>query len=65
VAEGETGLLVPVNDGRAIADAVLSLLENREAARRMGQAGRARALDIFSWSRFIATLEGAYDRVLA
>lgn len=65
VADGETGLLVPVNDSPAIAEAALSLLENRDFARRMGEAGRNRALDIFSWSKFIATLEGVYDKVLS
>jgi glycosyltransferase involved in cell wall biosynthesis len=65
VAEGETGILVPVNDSLAIAEAVLALLENRDVARRMGQAGRDRALDIFSWAKFIATLEGVYDKVLS
>jgi glycosyltransferase involved in cell wall biosynthesis len=65
VADGETGILVPVNDGLAIAEAVLGFLENRDVARRMGQAGHDRALDIFSWSKFIATLEGVYDKVLS
>jgi glycosyltransferase involved in cell wall biosynthesis len=65
VAEGETGILVPVNDSLAIAEAVLALLENRDVARRMGQAGRDRALDIFSWAKFIATLEGVYEKVLS
>jgi glycosyltransferase involved in cell wall biosynthesis len=65
VADGETGLLVPVNDSAAIAEAVLTLVENRDAARRMGEAGQARALDIFSWAKFIATLETAYERTLS
>lgn len=65
VADGETGILVPVNDSPAIAEAVLGLLENRDFARRMGEAGRQRALEIFSWSKFIATLEGVYDKVLS
>lgn len=65
IAEGETGLLAPVGDSRAIAQAVLALLENRDVARRMGEAGRERARDVFSWTRFIATLEGVYDRVLS
>jgi glycosyltransferase involved in cell wall biosynthesis len=65
VADGETGMLVPVNDSPAIADAVLALVENRDVARRMGQAGRDRARDLFSWSRFVRTLEGVYDRVLS
>ncbi len=64
IAEGETGLLVPVGDGRAVADAILTLLENREAARRMGQAGHDRARELFSWARFVSTLEGVYDRLL-
>jgi glycosyltransferase involved in cell wall biosynthesis len=64
VADGETGLLVPVGDGRAVGDAILTLLENRDAARRMGQAGHERARELFCWSRFISTLEGVYDRLL-
>ena len=31
----------------------------------MGTAGRDRAREIFSWSTYVATLEGVYDRVLA
>jgi glycosyltransferase involved in cell wall biosynthesis len=65
VADGETGILVPVNDSLAIAEATLAMLENRDVARRMGQAGHDRALAIFSWSKFIATLEGVYDKLLS
>jgi glycosyltransferase involved in cell wall biosynthesis len=65
VADGETGILVPVNDSAAIAEAVLGLLENRDFAHRMGESGRERALEIFSWAKFIATLEGVYDKVLS
>jgi glycosyltransferase involved in cell wall biosynthesis len=65
IADGQTGLLVPVNNSPAIADAVLTLLEDRALARRLGAAGRQRALDIFSWQKFIATVESAYDRVLS
>ncbi|RIK73784.1 MAG: hypothetical protein DCC67_17445 [Planctomycetota bacterium] len=65
IADGETGILVPVGDSQAVGEAILALLENRDVARRMGQAGCERAREMFSWSRFISTLEGAYDRVLA
>ncbi len=54
-----------MNDSAAIAEAVLALLENRDFAHRMGDAGRQRALEIFSWAKFIATLEGVYDKVLS
>jgi glycosyltransferase involved in cell wall biosynthesis len=64
IADGETGLLVPVRDSAAIATALLTLLTNRSRATQMGQAGYERARDLFGWDRFIKTLEGVYDRVL-
>lgn len=64
VADGETGLLVPVRDSAAIASALCELLDNRARSRDMGRAGHERARDLFGWPRFIRTLEGVYDRVL-
>ncbi|QDS97520.1 glycosyltransferase family 4 protein [Adhaeretor mobilis] len=64
IADGETGLLVPVGDGPAVAEAIITLLDNRDFARRMGEAGRQRAQEVFSWRRFTETLEGVYERVL-
>jgi glycosyltransferase involved in cell wall biosynthesis len=64
IADGETGLLVPVGDSAALADSLLTLLTNRDYALRMGRAGYARAVGIFGWERFIHTLERIYDRVL-
>lgn len=65
VADGETGLLVPVRDSTAIAAALCELLDNRTRAREMGRAGYDRARDLFGWPRFVHTLEGVYDRVLS
>lgn len=64
IADGETGILVPVRNHPALAEAILTLLEDRELARRMGLAGRERAADVFSWRRFTQTLEGVWDRVI-
>jgi glycosyltransferase involved in cell wall biosynthesis len=64
IADGETGLLAPPQQAAGIAEALLTLLENRDAARRMGQAGHDRACELFNWPRYVATLEGVYDRVL-
>jgi glycosyltransferase involved in cell wall biosynthesis len=64
VADGETGILVPVRDDRAIAYALCDLLDNRARARAMGRAGQERARDLFGWPRFIRTLETVYERVL-
>jgi glycosyltransferase involved in cell wall biosynthesis len=64
IAEGETGLLVPVGDGPAIAESLLTLLTNRDHAARMGRAAYDRAVGVFGWDRFIHTLERVYERVL-
>jgi glycosyltransferase involved in cell wall biosynthesis len=64
VADGETGLLVPVRDPEAIAGALLALLTNRQRAARMGRAAFERARELFGWDRFVKTLEEVYDRVL-
>ena len=42
VLEGRSGMLVPVGDSRALADAISKLLANPPMARRMGQTGRER-----------------------
>ena len=42
VLDGTSGILVPVGDSRALADAIGKLLANPSMARRMGQAGRER-----------------------
>lgn len=44
VVDGETGYLVPEGDAAGLADAVGRLLDDPEAARRMGQAARALAV---------------------
>jgi glycosyltransferase involved in cell wall biosynthesis len=40
VEDGVTGLLVPPRDERALADALVKLLEDDELRHRMGDAGR-------------------------
>lgn len=47
ILDGETGKLVAPEDERAMADALLDLLRGREAAVRMGAAGRERAMNRF------------------
>ena len=48
VADGETGLLVPPRDADALARALDELLSDPARARRLGEAGRERALAEFS-----------------
>jgi glycosyltransferase involved in cell wall biosynthesis len=48
VADGETGLIVPPDDPKALADALLRLLGDRGFAQRLGDAGRERVRSAFS-----------------
>jgi lipopolysaccharide/colanic/teichoic acid biosynthesis glycosyltransferase len=47
VVDGKTGLIVPVADSRALADALLQLLDSPETAVKMGRAARGRVLRQF------------------
>ena len=49
VEDGETGFMVPRDDADALAERLLFLLKNPEAAREMGRAGRTRAASRFTW----------------
>lgn len=50
VVNGETGILVEPGNVPALRAALERLLADRELRRRMGEAGRKRAADHFSWS---------------
>jgi len=52
VDDGKNGLVVDPDDPGQIASAVIKLLSNPNAARRMGQAGRKRVLKEFSYEAF-------------
>ena len=45
VREGETGLLFPVGDDKALADRILDLLGDPDRRRRLGDAARASIAD--------------------
>jgi glycosyltransferase involved in cell wall biosynthesis len=60
VADGETGLIVPASDPDVMAGAVLRLLGDAEAGRRMGRAGRQRVEAHFDVRRMVADYEAAY-----
>ncbi|MGH8814782.1 MAG: glycosyltransferase family 4 protein, partial [Advenella sp.] len=47
IEAGQTGVLVPVRDARAIYEAVCDLAENTQKRQAMGQAGRALAQEAF------------------
>ncbi len=56
IADGETGILVDGNDSAQVARAIVELLVDPERSRRMGQRGRERAIESFSWDKTAANL---------
>ena len=65
VEHGVTGLVVPRGDSGALAVAIGSLLADPERRRRMGKAGRKRALRLFDWDRSAEQFEELYREVAA
>lgn len=63
--DGETAILVPPNDPTAVADAVLSLLEDPARVKTMSAAGRRRVEKLFDRRQCVKRLEKLYGQVLA
>jgi starch synthase len=77
VADGETGLLVPIEQDEPggppkdpeafalrMAETVNSLVGDPARAASLGQAGRARAVELFSWDAIAERTMGLYRQVL-
>jgi glycosyltransferase involved in cell wall biosynthesis len=65
VLDGETGLVVPRGDARAMADAALRILTTPGEGERMGGAGRRLAEERFDIARSLCALERIYREVAA
>jgi glycosyltransferase involved in cell wall biosynthesis len=65
VVDGETGLLVPPRDRRALRAALERLLADHGLRRQLGDAGRRRAAERFSWNVVTAQTLEAYRDALA
>ena len=60
VVDGETGLLVPPSNPRALADALLKIRQDSALGLALGRAGRERAEVCFDIRRMIADYENLY-----
>jgi glycosyltransferase involved in cell wall biosynthesis len=65
VVHGETGLIVPPRDLVALAEAMAALIDDRDRARTLGLAARARALGMYTRERMVAATVQAYEEALA
>jgi glycosyltransferase involved in cell wall biosynthesis len=64
VSDGVTGCLVPPSDVHALAEALIAMLTEKRSV-EMGLAGRARALESYSWSRVCSTIATRMEGDLA
>jgi glycosyltransferase involved in cell wall biosynthesis len=62
---GDAGLLVDPHDVVALTDALTRLLDDDAERDRLGAAGRARAVERFSWARTATALEGVLTEAAA
>ena len=65
VQHGVNGLLVPPGDSRALADALQSLICDRQRVHDMGLAARTLALQRFSEKEILSEIFAVYDKLLA
>jgi glycosyltransferase involved in cell wall biosynthesis len=65
VQSGRTGLLCPPGDAGALAHAMRTLLGDPARVRRMGEAGRARALAHYTIEQTVERYEELYASVSA
>jgi glycosyltransferase involved in cell wall biosynthesis len=64
ILPGQTGLLVPAKDSRALAQAMHRLMEDRELGRQLGSRGRQLVQQNFSLEHMAAAVEAVYDRLV-
>ena len=64
VVHGVTGLLVPVRDSQALAEAMVQVLANPDSARRMGQEGRKRAEALFDEDQVLDRQVQVYQQLV-
>lgn len=62
IIPGETGLLAPPQDPRALAQAMRQLMEHPELGQELGRRGREMVVQKFSLEQMAAAVEAVYDK---
>lgn len=64
VQDGTDGLLVPPQDIPALADALTRLLENESLRHRLGERGRQKVLERYTWETVVARFRQVYKHTV-
>jgi len=64
IRNGETGLLVPPKDSKALADAIIRLLQDEELSKKMGENGRRLVEEKYTWKKVAEITEKVYEELL-
>lgn len=62
--DGETGFIVPREDAKAAADAILELVKDEKLRLQMGQGGRLHVLGHYTWDKSLDLMIDAYKAVI-
>src|SRR5260370_17666674 len=65
VVDGLNGIIIPPKNCEAICEALLTLYKNPDFAERLGNAGRERAVEQFTWGHFRRRVLEAYRAAIA
>ena len=63
IVNGKTGLLIERGEAHALAEAILSLISNEALRKSMGEAGRKRVVELFSWEQTAKNLCELYENM--
>ncbi|MEF8834915.1 MAG: glycosyltransferase family 4 protein [Candidatus Thermoplasmatota archaeon] len=64
IDKGETGFIVDYGDIEGLASKILNLLRNPELRKKMGEKGRKRVLENFTWKKVAKKVERVYEELV-
>lgn len=64
ISHGENGVLVPPRDEHALAEAILTLLNDEPLRQRLGEKARLTVLEKFDWRKLAQQIKAVYQRVV-
>jgi glycosyltransferase involved in cell wall biosynthesis len=62
VNKGEVGLVIPRKDSKALAAAILKLVDDNEFAKDLGKRARQRVLEKYNWKNNLRQMEDLYEQ---